>query len=100
MAEQKEAQQAKIIIPDHLRAGVYSNAMIVNHTREEFILDFVMVSPPGAVVSARVIMSPGHIKRAITLLQSNVKRYEGKFGKLAEAKGPTGKRRLGFHPPT
>jgi len=97
MAEQKEAQQAKIIIPDHLRAGVYSNAMLVNHTREEFILDFVMVSPPGAVVSARVIMSPGHIKRAITLLQANVKRYEGKFGKLAEAKGPTGKRRLGFH---
>ena len=97
MAEGKEAQQAKIIIPDHLRAGVYSNAMIVNHTREEFILDFVMVSPPAAVVSARVIMSPGHVKRTIAALQSNVKGYEGKFGKIPEAEEPTGERRLGFH---
>ena len=97
MAEQKEA---KIIIPDHLRAGVYSNLMIVNHTREEFLLDFVMISPPGAVVSARVIMSPGHIKRAITALQSSVKQYEDKFGKIVEAKEPMGKPLLGFHTPT
>jgi len=32
-----------------------------------------------------------------SFLQSNVKKYEGKFGELAEAKGPIGKRRLGFH---
>jgi hypothetical protein len=97
MAEGKEAQQIKVTFPEHLQAGVYSNLMRVNHTREEFILDFVMVSPPAAVVSARVIMSPGHMKRTIAALQSNVKGYEGKFGKIPEAEEPTGKRRLGFH---
>lgn len=100
MAEKKEAQQIKVFFPEHLQAGVYSNVMRVNHTREEFILDFVMISPPGGVVSARVIMSPGHIKRAITALQANVKKYEGKFGELAEAKEPMGKQQLGFHTPT
>lgn len=99
MAEGKEAQQIKVVFPEHLQAGVYSNLMRVNHTREEFILDFVMVSPPGGAVSARVIMSPGHMKRTIAALQSNVKRYEDNFGKIAEAEEPTDERRLGFRTP-
>lgn len=96
MAEKKEAPQVKVSFPEHLKGGVYSNLMVVNHTREEFILDFLMVSPPGGSVSARVIMSPGHIKRTIIALQENVKKYEEKFGKITEAKEPQEKGRLGF----
>jgi hypothetical protein len=100
MAGEKEAQQIKVVLPEQLMAGVYANLMRVNHTREEFILDFAMVSPPNGVVSARVIMSPGHIKRTIAALQSNVKGYEGKFGKIPEVEEPMGKQSLGFHTPT
>ena len=96
MSEKRDAPQIKVTIPEHLNAGVYSNLMVVKHTREEFILDFLMVSPPDASVSARVIMSPGHMKRTIIALQENVKRYEEQFGKITEAKEPGEKGRLGF----
>lgn len=99
MAEKKEAPQIKVGVPDHLKAGVYSNLMWVKHTREEFILDFVMVSPPEGAVTARVIMSPGHMKRTIVALEDNLRRYEDKFGKIEKAKEPTGKQRLGFTTP-
>lgn len=95
MAE-KKVQEIKVTFPDQLKAGVYSNLMRVNHTREEFILDFMMVSPPDGAVSARVIMSPGHMKRTIIALQQNVQKYEERFGKLTEAQEPSGKGRLGF----
>ena len=84
MAEQKEAPKIQIEIPDNMKGGVYSNLMQVQHTREEFILTFIMVSPPTGSVTARVIMSPGHIKRTIAALQVNVKKYEEKFGSIKQ----------------
>ena len=96
MAEKQKAQEIKVSFPEQLKAGVYSNLMVVKHTREEFILDFLMVSPPEGAVSARVIMSPGHMKRTIIALQENVKKYEEVFSKIQEAKEPTSKKGLGF----
>ena len=95
MAEQKEAQ-IKIAIPENMQGGVYSNLLQIQHTREEFILTFIMVSPPTGSVTARVIMSPGHIKRTIAALQENVKKYEEKFGSIKQAEEPHGKGQLGF----
>jgi len=97
MAEQKERQQMKVRFPEHLQGGVYCNNMFVAHTREEFIMDFVMVGPPTAAVTARVIISPGHMKRVISALQTNLKKYEDKFGKITAAEEP--KSPLGFHTP-
>ena len=96
MAEQKEAQKIQIAIPDNMKGGVYSNLMQIQHTREEFILTFVMVSPPTGTVTARVIMSPGHIKRTIAALEENVKKYEDKFGSIKQAEEPHGKGSIGF----
>lgn len=96
MAEQKGAPQIQVSFPDSLKGGVYSNLMEVKHTREEFILDFYMVSPPVGAITARVIMSPGHMKRTIADLQENVKKYEGNFGTIKQAEEPHGKGKLGF----
>ena len=96
MAEQKKPAGIEISIPDNMKGGVYSNLMQIQHTREEFILTFIMVSPPTGSVNARVIMSPGHIKRTIAALQENVKKYEGKFGSITQAEEPHGKGQLGF----
>jgi hypothetical protein len=62
--------------------------MLVTHTKEEFIVDFMTVVPPSGVVTARVIMSPGHAKRIIRALQESVAQYESKFGEITEAKAP------------
>jgi hypothetical protein len=96
MSNQKEPQEIKVHIPDDMKGGVYSNLMQVQHTREEFILTFIMVAPPTGSVTARVIMSPGHIKRTIAALQENVKKYEEKFGSITQAEEPHGKGKLGF----
>jgi hypothetical protein len=81
-------QELPIKIPDSVLAGVYSNQMMVSHTREEFVLDFVNMFPPQGVVNARVIVSPGHLKRMIRALRDNLSRYESHFGPVPEAPAP------------
>jgi hypothetical protein len=73
--------------------GSYSNLVLVNHSENEFVLDFAYVQPanPLAKVRARVISSPRHTKRLLAALQKNVERYEERFGKieLSDEEGPT-----------
>lgn len=89
-----EQRKVKIRASDKELKGVYSNLMQILHTKEEFILDFFLVSPPEGILASRVIMSPGHLKRMIRALQENISKYEGKFGKIEEAKVP--ERAIGF----
>jgi hypothetical protein len=94
-AEQKGIQ---VFFPEHLKGGVYCNNMIVSHTKEEFIMDFMMIAPASAILTARVIMSPGHMKRTIAALRSNLETYEKNIGAITEAKEPE-PRSIGFHKP-
>lgn len=80
--------EMSVKIPDNVLRGLYANQMVVTHTREEFVLDFINLFPPGGVVNARVIVSPGHLKRMIRALRDNLDRYEAKFGPLDEAAPP------------
>jgi hypothetical protein len=88
MTDQPQQQQIQLFFPDHLKGGVYCNNMMVGHTKEEFIMDFMMVAPPMGAVTARVIMSPGHMKRMISALKDNIKIYENQFGTIQEAAEP------------
>ncbi len=98
MAEQPLKKEIKITFPESLRGGAYANSMFATHTREEFIVDFVMMLPPASTVTARVITSPGHMKRMVSALTENLKKYETKFGKLTEAPEPP-RPSIGFHLP-
>ena len=73
----------------HVRlARLIDSTMVVSHTKEEFIMDFLMVAPPSGALTARIIVSPGHIKRIIKALQENISRYEQKFGSIQPAEEP------------
>ncbi|MFH1087573.1 MAG: DUF3467 domain-containing protein [Chloroflexota bacterium] len=96
MSEQKQTKEIQVAFPDHLKGGVYCNNMMVTHTKEEFIMDFMMIAPPAGAVTARVIMSPGHMKRMVAALQDNLRKYEASIGKIEEAPEP-GKPSIGFH---
>jgi len=90
-------REIRIKFPEGLIGGVYCNLLYVTHTKEEFILDFIMVSPPKGAVVSRVIMSPGHMKRTLAALQENLKKYETNISKIVEAPEPTeGKGKIGF----
>ncbi len=88
MSENNAPQPINIKISDDELKGRYSNLVRVSHTREEFILDYINFVPPQGIVTARMIMSPGHLKRLIRALQTNLVAYEEMFGAIHEAAEP------------
>ncbi len=88
MPEKKKGFNVKIA--DEELKGRYSNLLRITHTREEFILDFINAVPPQAIVTARIVSSPGHLKRILRALAENLERYEKSFGAVVEAPEPSG----------
>ncbi len=80
--------EINIKIADEELKGRYSNLLRIAHTREEFILDFINLVPPQGVVTARLVTSPGHLKRIIRALQTNLTRWEEAHGVVEEAADP------------
>jgi len=77
------SKEIQVQLPPEVQRGNYANQMLVSHTQEEFILDFILATAPSAVVNARVIISPSHAKRMIAALQENINKYEARFGSIA-----------------
>ena len=83
-----EAKTVNIKIGDEEQKGRYSNLLRIAHSREEFILDFINLVPPQGVVTARIVTSPGHLKRILRALKENLERYESAYGPIQEATDP------------
>lgn len=100
MDNQNQGQNISVKIPEEILKGAFANNMFVSHTKEEFILDFINVSffpPPGqGIETAKVITTPGHVKRMVAALNDNLSRYESQFGKIEEAAAPAGNSEIGF----
>lgn len=89
----------KMVVPEALEGGTYSNFLGVWHSPYEFTLDWCVTQPPtpgeeGSVVPARVV---SRVKIPVTLifdvlraLNENMTRYEETFG---EIRRPGGKKR-------
>ena len=88
MSGEGKQQTLNIKIGDEEQKGRYSNLLRIAHSREEFILDFINLVPPQGVVTARVVTSPGHLKRIVRALQENLERYEAAHGAIQEASDP------------
>ena len=86
-------KQIRVEMRKELAGGVYANSLRITHTPEEFVLDFIMIAPPAGDVTARVITSPGHMKRIVAALQENMTRYEEKYGKIKQPTARQGSRR-------
>jgi hypothetical protein len=84
MSEGEPVDAVNIKIDDEELKGRYANLLRITHTREEFFLDFINLVPPQGVVTARVVTSPGHLKRIVRALAANLARYEESFGVLPE----------------
>jgi Protein of unknown function (DUF3467) len=80
----------EVKIGDEELKGRYSNLLRVVHTREEFVLDFINLLPPQGMVTARIVTSPGHLKRIVRALAANLERYEQVYGPIQEAAEPDG----------
>jgi hypothetical protein len=80
----KGPPKIQIQLDDQTAMGIYSNFMLVNHTENEFVVDFacLMPGPPRAKVASRIILSPRHMKRVLETLAKNVEKYEERFGMI------------------
>src|SRR5512138_3760812 len=78
------AVQVQIEIDPVTANGAFINMAMVNHTDTEFTLDLVYLQPqaPKAVVRARAITTPKHMKRLLAAIQDNLAKYEARFGTI------------------
>jgi len=81
----KRTKELQIRLKEEVAGGVYANSMMVQHTREEFVMDFAMVVQGSGTIVARVVTSPAHLKRVVAALQDNLTRYEKIFGPIGHA---------------
>lgn len=76
--------QLQIELRPEISGGVYSNLVILAHSKTEFIADFVAALPglPKAQVQSRIVLAPEHAKRLLYALQDNISKYEQQFGTI------------------
>ena len=74
------SSRIQIATGDEMSRGRYSNMMMVSHSAEEFMLEWLLNSPSGTHLVSRIIVSPGHVKRIIAALTENLNKYENRFG--------------------
>jgi uncharacterized protein DUF3467 len=82
MEDPKSGPKIQLQVDDDTAQGTYANLVLINHTENEFLLDFAFLQPGNgrAKVRARIISSPRHTKRLLRALQKNLDRYEERFG--------------------
>lgn len=87
---QQDQQQINIELKEDTAEGVYSNLVMISHSPEEFILDFIRVMPgvPKARVKSRIIVTPQHAKRLLRALADNIDKYEAAHGEIEERTPP------------
>lgn len=97
--EPKQPDQAQINIElsEDVAEGVYANLVMIAHSAEEFILDFIRVMPgvPKARVKSRIIVTPQHARRLLQALSENINRYEKAHGEIVEKANPGQQIRFG-----
>jgi hypothetical protein len=76
------SQQIQINTGDELMRGRYSNSLIVSHSPEEFIMDWLLNSPSGTFLVSRIMVSPGSLKRIVSALVDNLEKYERQYGPI------------------
>jgi hypothetical protein len=81
--------QVQIKATDEKLKGEYANVMRVQHTKEEFVLDFMNIFEQRGTLNARVIVSPGHFKRMLAAMADNLAKYESQFGSVTPSDSPS-----------
>lgn len=81
-------KELKIHSSPDIAKGTYANNLLVQHNKDEFILDFIMLAPPTGTLASRVITSPAQAKRVANALVENVARYEKTFGSIELENAP------------
>jgi hypothetical protein len=85
-AADAEDEQLNLEMDEDTAEGTYANLVMIAHSPEEFILDFIRMVPgvQKARVKSRIIVTPQHAVRLMNALAENVERYEQAHGPIRE----------------
>jgi len=85
-SQKQPVLEFKVVSQPDVLKGVYSNVAVIQHTENEFIVDFLLrFSGDGQLVS-RVILSPPHMLAFLDAIKINIEKYESKFSKIKRQK--------------
>jgi hypothetical protein len=78
----QNANEVNVELDEETAEGTYSNLVMISHSSEEFVLDFIRVVPgvKKARVKSRIIITPQHAARLLDALNENIDRYEQEHG--------------------
>ncbi len=85
-SQQPGRGELNIQLDEATAEGTYTNLVMITHSPEEFILDFIRMMPgvQQAKVKSRIIVTPQHAKRLVAALADNIERYEQAHGAISE----------------
>ena len=79
----------QITADNRTRRGYYSGFSLISHRKEEPILDLSFLDPQSqtttegqAMLTSRLILNPGHMKRLYQPIGKDGRRYENNVGKI------------------
>jgi len=88
-------------VPEKVNRGVFSTAVMILQSGDEFVVDFLATMVHPQQVVARVVLAAPTFNQLVAALRTNVAGYEEKFGKLSP-RGPAAAAKLpsagGFGP--
>lgn len=75
--------QIELVVPDDLES-VFTNRLLIRHSKHEVIVDAVLVSPdlPAHRVRGRWMMSPVTAKALLQALRASLDAYEATYGTI------------------
>ena len=75
-------KEIKLKINDKELKGTYANQIAIMHSKFDFVLDFITMFPPEAIVNNRVITNPAAMKQMYMAIGANLKKYEEQYGPI------------------
>jgi hypothetical protein len=79
---EKNSKEIKLKINDGELKGLYANQIAVMHSKYDFVIDFIALFPPEAIVNSRIITNPASLKKMYNAIGINLQKYEEKFGTI------------------
>jgi len=73
-------QPMNILINPEAQKGVYSNVTLIHHTKNEFIMDFLLQFGGEAQLVSRIILSPAHMILLQKAINQNIEKYKNEYG--------------------
>jgi hypothetical protein len=72
------SNEIQIELTDEVAQGTYVNLVVIAHSEDEFVFDFIRLVPgvPKAKVKCRLIMTPDNARRLLHTLDENLRQYD------------------------